>query len=353
MGRQAPPPGPVPPRDPAAGLRGAWRAPAARLAFFLALGFIALLPGARQAFAQDWPARPVRFVVTFTQGGGADLTARIIGDRLGELWRQQVVVENRGGGNGSIGVEAVLHAPADGYTFLLLANTHVINMALYPRLAYDLLRDFTPVGMVSSAPMLLAVNPRFKAANLAEFTAVLRERPGKVDVASCGIATSHHFAMEIYKHSTGTVAVHVPHRGCSPATIDAVSGQIEAVMTSLPAALPFVRQGKLRALGVTTRDRSPNAPDIPTFRESGVPELRNYAVDNYYGLMARAGTPAEIVARLGADLRRVMAQPELRARLAGAGLDPFPLGPEETVALIRADVEKFREAIRVANIQPE
>ena len=323
-----------------------------KLRFAIATLLVALLQSAN-AVAQDWPAKPVRFIVTFTQGGAADLTARIIGDKLGELWKQQVVVENRGGGNGSVGVEAVQRSAPDGYTFLLLANTHVINVALYPKLSYDLTRDFAPVMMTTAAPLMLAVNPRVAASNIAQFTQALRERPGKLDVATCGIATAHHFAMEMYKHATKTFAVHIPHRGCSPAVIDTVSGVVDVVMVSLPAGLPFVKQGKLKALGITSKERSPNAPDIPTFRESGVPELANFEVENYYGFMAPAGTPKTILTRLEADIRKVLGLPDVKTRLAGSGLDAYVLGPEQMIKTINLDVEKFKQAIKVANIKPE
>jgi tripartite-type tricarboxylate transporter receptor subunit TctC len=322
-----------------------------RLATTLACA--AALAVAGPAAAQEWPAKPVKFLVTFTQGGAADLTARILGEKLGDLWKQQVVVENRGGGNGSVGVEAVQRSPADGYTFLVLANTHVINVALYPKLPFDLFRDFSPVMMTTAAPLMLVVNPRVKATSIAEFTQELRAKPAKLDVATCGIATAHHFAMEMYKYATKTFAVHIPQRGCSPAVIDAVSGVVDIAMVSLPAGLPFVKQGKLRALGITSRDRSPNAPEIPTFRESGVKELAGFEVENYYGLMAPAGTPPAILAKLEADVRRVLALPDVKQRLAGAGLDPFVLPPDRMTALMKSDVEKFREAIRLAGIKPE
>jgi tripartite-type tricarboxylate transporter receptor subunit TctC len=305
------------------------------------------------AAAQTWPVKPVRIIVTFTTGGAADLTARILGEKLADTWKQQVIVENRGGGNGSVGVEAVQRSPADGYTFLLLANTHVINVALYPKLAFDLFQDFAPVMMTTAAPLMMAVHPRVKATDINGITQDLRARPGKVDIATCGVATAHHFAMEIYKHATQTSAVHIPHRGCSPAVVDTVSGVVEVVMVSLPAGLPFVKQGKLRAIGITSKERSPSAPDIPTFRESGMKELAQFDVENYYGLMAPAGTPADILRKMETDVRSALAAPEVKARLSGAGLDPFILGPAQMTAQIRADVEKFKEAIKVANIKPE
>jgi len=305
------------------------------------------------ALAQAWPAKPVRIVVTFTTGGAADLTARILGEKLAETWKQQVVVENRGGGNGSVGVELVQRAAADGYTFLLLANTHVINVALYPKLNFDLFRDFAPVIMTTAAPLMLAVNPRVSATTLAEFTDALRARPARLDIATCGIATAHHLAVEMYKHATKTFAVHIPHRGCSPAVVDTVSGVVDTVMVSLPAGLPFVRQGKLRAIAITSKDRSPNAPEIPTFRQSGLKELADFELDNYYGIMAPAGVQADVLRKFEADVRAVLAAPDVQKRLAGAGLDPFILGPDAMVKQMRRDVDVFRQVIAAAGIKTE
>ncbi len=321
------------------------------LSIALVSAFVSSMPAS--LLAQAWPAKPVKIIVTFTTGGAADLTARILGEKLADTWKQQVVVENRGGGNGSVGVEAGQRSPADGYTYLLLANTHVINVALYPKLPFDLFQDFAPVLMTTAAPLMMAVNPRVKATNIAEITNDLRARPGKVDIATCGVATAHHFAMEIYKHATRTFAVHIPHRGCSPAVVDTVSGVVDVVMVSLPAGLPFVKQGKLRAIGITSKERSPSAPDIPTFRESGMKELAQFEVENYYGLMAPAGTPGDILRKMEADVRSALSAADVKARLSGAGLDPYVLGPTQMTAQLRADIEKFKEAIKVANIKPE
>ena len=308
---------------------------------------------AAPAGAQNFPNKPVKVIVTFTVGGAADLTARLIGDRLAAQWKQQVVVENRIGAGGRIGVEAVHKAPADGYTLLLFSNTHVINQALYKDQGFDLLKDFAPLGLTTSTPMVLTVNPRMPIKSVVEFTALLRAQPGKIDYATCGVATAHHFAMELYKHATKTYAVHIPHRGCSPAVADAVGGQIDVVMASLAAVLPFVRQGKLRVVGLTSEKRSPSAPEFPTFRESGLPELKDFAVENYYGFMAPAATPKEVQAKLETDLRQVLALPELVARLNNAGMDLFQLTPQEMLALERSDLDKFARAIAIANIKPE
>ena len=303
--------------------------------------------------AQPYPAKPVRIIVTFTVGGAADLTARLAGDKLAELWKQPIVVENRIGAGGRIGAETVQKSAPDGYTLLLLANTHAINQALYKDQAYDLLKDFAPLGLATSTPMVLAVNPRMNVKTVREFTDLLRSNPGKVDYATCGVATAHHFAMELYKHATKTYAVHIPHRGCSPAVSDAVGGQIDVVVASLAAVLPFVKQGRLRIVGLTSKERSPNFAEGATFRESGIPELADFEVENYYGFAAPAATPKEVTAKIEADLRRIMAMPELVGRLNGAGLDPFLKTPAEMTAILRADIAKFQRAIEVASIRPE
>jgi tripartite-type tricarboxylate transporter receptor subunit TctC len=264
-----------------------------------------------------------------------------------------VIVENRIGAGGNIGVEAVYKAPADGYTLLLASNTHAINMALYPNLPFDLTRSFVGLGLTTSTPMVIAVNPRVKEASIAQLVWVLRAQPGKLSIATCGVATAHHFAMELFKYATKTSAVHIPERGCTPAVIDAVGGQVDIVIASLAAVLPHVKQGRLRPLGVTAAVRSPSAPEIPTLRESGLPELKDFAVENYYGFMAPAEIPKEIAAKIEADIRAVIAAPEMKQRLSAAGLDLFPGTSGQMIATLRADIEKFRQAIAIANIKPE
>src|SRR5438105_4691500 len=220
-----------------------------------------------------YPAKPVRIIVTFTPGGAADFTARLVADKWSELWQQQVIVENRIGAGGNIGAEAVYKAPADGYALLLVASAHAFNAALYPNLPFDIVKDFVPLGLATSTPMALAVNPRMTVAHLKEFTALLQAKPHQIQYATCGVATAHHFAMELYKFQTKTDAVHVPYRGCGPAVVDAVGGQIEVVMSSLTTVLPHAKAGKLRTLAITSENRSASAPEIPTFSESGVPVL--------------------------------------------------------------------------------
>jgi tripartite-type tricarboxylate transporter receptor subunit TctC len=312
---------------------------------------IALFPALCNA--QTYPVKPVRIVVTFTQGGAADFTARLIGDRFSELWKQQVIVENRIGAGGNIGTEAVYKAPADGYTLLLVASAQAFNVALYPKLPFDLLRDFVPLGLATSTPMALAVHPRVQVASLKEYTEMMQSRPGQLSYATCGVATAHHFAMELYKFRAKGFALHIPYRGCAAAVLDTVGGQIDTVMSSLNTVLPHAKSGKLRVLAITSKNRSPSAPDVPTFSESGIPALADYQVDVYYGFMARSGTPKEALARIEGDLRSVLAMPEVRQRIAAAGLDLFVTPPDEMGALMRADVDKFRKVIDYAGIRPE
>ncbi|MCX7198619.1 MAG: tripartite tricarboxylate transporter substrate binding protein [Proteobacteria bacterium] len=325
--------------------------PVSRLNAALLCVLLAALPAAASA-QQSFPTKPVRFVATFPPGGGADLTGRILGARLGELWKQPVVVENRTGAGGSVGAELVSRANPDGYTLLLVAASHAVNAALLPKLSFDLLKDFKPVALATSAPILLAVNPRVKANNLQEFTGLMRAQPDKLDYASCGMATTHHFTMELYKFETRTSALHIPH-SCAIAVANAVGGQLDVIAVTLASALPFVQQGKLRALALSSQDRSPLAPDIPTFRDSGMPELKNFAVENYYGLLAPSATPDDVVRKVEADVRGVLQEPDLRKKLAGAGLDPFFRSGSETARLLRADVERYRRIAAVAGIKQE
>lgn len=320
------------------------------------VGLLAAVAGAAQAQAPApalWPTKPVRLVVTFTAGGAADFTARLIGEKLSELWKQQVVVENRIGAGGNIGVETVFRSPADGYTLLLASTANPINVALYTKLPFDLFKDFVPIALATSSPMALAVNPSVKENDLKQFTAALRAAPGRVSYATCGVATSHHFAFELYKAQTRTFALHIPYRGCAAAVIDTVGGQIDTVISSLNTLLPHQASGKLKIIAVTSKNRSASAPDVPTFRESGVPELKDYGTSVYYGFMAPAGTPKDIVAKIEADVRRVVAMPDVAQRVANGGLEVAFVGAAEMGAVMRTDAEQFKKIIAYAGIRPE
>ena len=305
------------------------------------------------ATAQSYPAKAVKIIVTFAPGGAGDITGRVVGDKLAELWKQPVVIENRVGGGGRIGVEAVHRSEPDGYTLLLSSNSHITNQVLFKDLGYDLVKDFAMLGLVTSTPMVLAVTPKMPAKSVKEFTEMARANPGKIDYATCGVATIMHFAAELYKNATKTYVVHIPHRGCGPAAAALAGGQIDVALVSMAPILPFAKQGRVRMLGITTAERSPAAPDVPTFRESGLPELKGFVVENYYGFQAPAATPREVQAKIEADLRRAMAAPDLLGRLANAGLDVFLRSPDQMRELYRADIDKFARAAAVANIKPE
>lgn len=315
---------------------------------------LALLLIAGAAHCQDYPSRPVRLVVTFTPGGGADTTARVFAERLSDLWKQQVFVENRPGAGGSIGAEAVHKAAPDGYTLFLATNTHIINQVVYPKLPFDFMKDFTPIAIVTNGPMVIAINPsQVSAKDTKEFVAMLKGAPGKYSYASCNVASPHHFGMEMLKHAMSIDALHVPHKGCGPAVTDAVAGHIGIVVATLPAAMPFFRQGRLRPIALLSAERSPSAPDIPTVRESGIPELKDFSLESYYGFMAPPATPAAIASKVEADVLKLAAQPELRQRLEGAGMDLFVRDSKDMMMLIRADYEKYAKAARAANIRAE
>ena len=303
------------------------------------------------AAQSGFPNRPMRIIVPYTAGGAADFMARLIGQRLTDAWGQQVLVENRGGAGGNLGMEAAQKSPADGYTLVMVNNSQAINESLYSKLSFDLKKDFVPVMMVASAPMVLAVHPRVAANTAKEFDALVRAQPGKFSYGSCGVGTPMHLAGELYKFLTRSFIVHVPYRGCSPATLDTIGGQLDAVFATTATLLPHVRAGKLKAIGVTTARRSLAAPEIPTFRESGIAALSDYEVDNWYGLMAPAGAPREILARLEAEIRRILALPEVRSRMDAVGIEPYLTCPDELMALLRADIDKFQKVVRFANIK--
>lgn len=318
----------------------------------LAIVVLTLIAGA--AFAQaPFPNKPVKIIVTFTAGGAADFTARLIADKLSEVWKQQVVVENRIGAGGNIGVEAVFKSPADGYTLLLASSAQAFNVALHPKLPFDLFKDFAPIALLTSTPMAVAVHPRVPVKSLAELTKLFQEQPGKYSYATCGVATAHHFAFELYKFQTRTFALHIPYRGCNAAVVETVGGQIDTVISSLNTVLPHEKSGKLKVLAITSKARSASAPDIPTFRESGIAALKDYAADIYYGFMAPSATPKEILAKIEADVKQVMTLPDVVKRVSGGGLDLFVRSSDEMRAILREDVESSSRIVKYAGIRPE
>ena len=319
------------------------------------IAIVASLSLTSLAMAQqaDYPNKPIRLVVPFSAGGATDVMARFIGQKLTEAWGQQVIVENRIGAGGNIGMDAVSKSPADGYTLVLMNNAAATNAAMSSKLPFDVTRDFAAIGLVASTPMMLIANPSIKAADLRELTADLRARPGRLSYASCGLGGPQHFATELYKSQAHVFIVHAPYRGCAQAVADVVGGQIELAMVSANVAIPHVRSGKVRAIALTAKNRTPAAPETPTFRESGIPALKDYAVDVWYGVMAPAGTPREIVAKLGVEVKRILEQPDMKQKMAAAGIDSLTGDGNDLMALLRSDIETFRKVVKFADIKLE
>jgi tripartite-type tricarboxylate transporter receptor subunit TctC len=308
--------------------------------------FFACLQGA--AVAQE--GKPLRFMVAFTPGGTADTIARLISQKIGELRGMQSIVENRGGANGTIGLEAFRSWPADGTSYSVISNSQVIAQMVSASVKWDLARDFEHILFLGDSPMVIAVNPaRVSATTLDAALAAARAAPGRYAYGHCGPSSTHELAMELVKSHARVDIRSIAYRGCSPATTDAVGGQIDFLIASSPAVLPHVRAGKLRGLAITGAKRSAAAPDLPTVGES--PGLKGVAMDNWYAPVAQRGTPKEAMARLEAAVREVMARPEVLERLAGAGIDVNLGGADVLRTAIADDIRNFRPIIERAGIK--
>jgi len=264
-----------------------------------------------------------------------------------------VIVENKAGAGGSIGAESVFRSPADGYTLLLATNTHIINQVLIPKLAFDFTKDFVPLGLVTSAPMLIAVNPQLKVNNLQELTKLIKAEPGKHAYAACNMASPHYFAMAIYMNTMKLDATNIPYKGCTPAVADTLGGQVNIVAASIPAVVSFIKQGTLHPIALLSSKSSPALPGVPTMAESGVVDLKNFSLDNYYGFMAPMGTPAALQKKLEDDIKSIALLMETKTKLEVAGLEPFVLNSTEMMKLIRSDEQKYAQAAKQSNIKAE
>ena len=288
--------------------------------------------------AAAFPDRPVRIVVGFPPGG-SDISARILAQKLQELWGQGVVVENRAGAAGNIGAGFVANAPADGYTILLCVNSYTINTTVYRNLGWDLLRDFAPVGRFATSPMVVVVNPLLPAKNMRELTDYARANPGKLNYGSAGSGTAPHLAGELFAMETGVQMTHVPYKGSAPSVTALLANEVQFSFGALSAFEAFIKDGRLRPLAVTTAARSALAPGMPTVIESGI---AGFDADIWYGFLVPAKTPAAITAKLSADLARVLADPDTQAKLKQRGLDPAYLGEQALAELMRRDVARWR-----------
>jgi tripartite-type tricarboxylate transporter receptor subunit TctC len=303
------------------------------------------------ALAQAWPTRPVRLLVPFAAGAGInDIMARLVGQHLGAGLGQPVVIENRPGAGGIAGTDAAAKAAPDGYTFLMTNVTLVTTAYLYSKLPYDAQKDFVPVTLVATSPLMLVVHPSVAASSVRELIALAKANPGKLTFGSGGVGSTPHLSTEIFKSIAGIDAVHVPYKGGAPALNDLVGGQLSFMIENVPGTMPFVRGGKLRALAITSARRSPLDPSLPTMAEAGVAD---YEVVGWNGIVAPAGTPPEIVARLHAEVAKVLRLPEARERLAALGAEPVASTPQEFRAFIRDENARWGTIIREKGIRSE
>jgi tripartite-type tricarboxylate transporter receptor subunit TctC len=316
------------------------------------LGGLALLVSLAPVGATEvFPDRPVKLVVAFAPGGNNDVPVRIVAGRLGELWGVPVTVDNRAGAGGIVGSAFVAKAPADGYTLLNCNSaTHGVNPALHKKLPYDAVRDFTAVSLIGSAPNVLVVPAASPLRSLQDFVAQAKLSPGRLAVGTAGIGSTQHFSLEMLKSAVGADVVHVPYKGGALALADVLGGQVPAAITGLPTALQAVRAGKVRALAVTSGERSKHLPDLPTFAEAGLP---GYEVTTWTGLCAPAGTPRSVVDKLNDDIRKALAVPETRQQLMDAGVEPVSMSSDQMSQHIAAEVARFSRIATAAGITVE
>lgn len=317
--------------------------------FPAAVAAAALLAIAGAAGAQTWPVKPVRIVVGFAAGGSTDLVARIVAQRLGEAWGQNVLVENRAGASGMIAADLVAKSPPDGYNLLVTPQTSLaVAPVLTGKATYDASKDFTPITLIGSTPTLMVVTPSFPARTFAEFVELAKK--GGLAYGSGGIGSSPHMAGELMSAQLGIRMTHVPYKGENPALADTISGQVPIMFGNISAALPHVKAGKLHALANTGSTRSPLAPDVPTMNESG---LREFAVATWFGLLGPAGLPRELTLRIQRDVAQVIARPEVRDRLVELGVDLVGNTPDQFAAFLQSEIARYARVIKEAGIKAE
>ncbi|TWO73105.1 tripartite tricarboxylate transporter substrate binding protein [Caenimonas sedimenti] len=304
----------------------------------------ALLAATSIAAAAAYPEKPIRLVIGFPAGGPLDQHARLLAERLQAVLGQPIVIDYKAGAGGTVGAQDVMKAPADGYT-LMLANTGVmvINPALYSKLPYQTLRDFTPIARSAMQPLALLVNPKVPANSLKEFMDYARTRPGQVNYGSAGNGGISHLVPEMFKTSTGLFMVHIPYRGSAPAFTDLMAGQVQFMAESIPQAAAYHKQGKVKALAVTSRERNPALPDVPTAMESGI---KDFEVVGFYGFLAPANLPKDITAKLSDAFRQVLTTPEIRSRMLTQGADPAYLGAEDFAKYLASEMPRWADAVK-------
>ncbi|MBL8386090.1 MAG: tripartite tricarboxylate transporter substrate binding protein [Burkholderiales bacterium] len=297
-----------------------------------------------------WPTRPVRMLVPFPPGGGADFIARMLGQKLAEIWGQQVLVDNRPGASTMIAHEAVAKAAPDGYTLILAVSNHASNPALFSKIPYDTVKDFTPITVVGSAPMVLVVNPRLQARTLQELLAAMREKPGRMSYASAGNGSVGHLGGELLKQLTGVDMVHIAYKGTGPAELDLIGGTVDLMFTGMVTAVPQIKAGKMRGVAVGSLMRSSALPELPSISEAGVPGFESSI---WYGLLGPAGLPREIVAKVHADTLKVLQLPDTRSRLLSQGAEAIGSTPEQFARQIEAEIARWIKLVKAAGIKSE
>ena len=343
--RQLPP---CPLRHPPSASRRAapWRRLVRRIGTAACLVLAATGLIAAPAAAQSFPNRPVKLVVPFPPGGPLDTVGRTIAQKLTEAWGQSVVVENKPGAGGNIGADAVAKSPPDGYTVVMGAlSTHAVNPSLYPKMPYDAVKDFAPITLVAITPNVLVVNPALPVNSVQDLVAYARANPGKLNFGSGSNGSAGHLAGELFKVDTGTDIVHIPFKGGAPATQALLAGETQFMFDNLANAMAQVKAGKLKALAVTTAQRSKLAPELPTMAEAGVP---GFDITTWFGLLAPAGTPPDVIAKWNADVVKILNSPDMRERLTAAGAEPAPMTPPEFAAFIQRELARYARIVKAS-----
>jgi tripartite-type tricarboxylate transporter receptor subunit TctC len=315
----------------------------------LCLGLLACLAVPDTAFAQAYPAKPVRLIIGYAPGGSADITARLMGNWLSERMGQAFIVDSRPGGGTNIATEAVVHAPADGYTLLLSAPANAINASLYEKLSHNFIADTAPVAGLIRFPNVMEVNPGVPVHSVPEFIAYAKANPGKLNMASSGNGSTIHVSGELFKMMTGVSMIHVPYRGGAPALADLIAGQVQVMFDNMPTSLEFIRAGKLRGLAVSTAARSAVLPDLPTIADF----VPGYEASAWYGVSAPKGTPAEIIDRLNREINAVLADPKARARFADLGASLLPGSPADFGSLVLDETRKWAKVVKFSGARAD
>lgn len=296
-----------------------------------------------------YPERPIRLIVPFAPGGGNDLIARVIAQKLSDRMSQPVIVDNRAGAGGNIGADIAAKAQPDGHTLLLISVSFVINAALQPKLPFDPLKDFSAVSRMAGAPLVLVVHPAVPAKSVSEFIVLAKSRPGQINYASSGTGSATHFAMELFMAMTGTMLTQVPYKGTGPSMVATAAGEVQSTFNSIPPSVPYIHSGRVRGLGLSSQRRFPLLPEVPTFAETGLPQ---YTFGSWYGILAPARTPSAIVERLNREIAAVMQLPDVREKVAGFGAEPLSGSSKDFAQYLAKDIAQWSKVVRERNIRP-